>query len=801
VTDIIVSGKADTPLASKNELLAAIENGDPDLNLMVEMSTLLFNAMLFSQVDANLGIEHGYPGGVDGADGGDGAAGDAGDGAVFSPIPEARCDFALELEGEVLFDAALEDLRDGKLDRPDLAGIKAQVDEAMEDPQMQQAINATFDKWFPGGIGKPYSEIADEDGRYFLPIPHNLQGFVRCSPPDQPQLRLATLIPMGPQGLIRTGQDVTPATTFFSHSVAAELSGDLSTVKENFLNDIEGLGDIDIVTDGDEITEFKLLSDDNIPNDEDVGLVAFSATALYNILYKNEANVDFMTALDDFFDEQSVNSALLETLGVPTNKAFEWAKVVNTSNSVVASKFSTDLGTALTKARINVRVAYSSQGDVIPKAEVTVSDAPGAIQCQNCPKTTDEKGLATLDLTGVPSEGTVVVVKISNVDGFEDKYIKSEVVAFATVDLNVFMLAEYQLSVTKPEQGKGTVTSKPSGIKCGTDCKEKYPAGTKVLLDANAEAGSYFKGWKGDPDCSDGKVTMDSDIGCSAYFYPIPQHGLAVIKTGKGDGLVTSSPSGINCGADCKQYYKKDTVVSLTVEPDKGSDFKGWSGNFDCLDGKVTMKSDLTCTAIFDLVIYPRLNVEKTGEGRGTVFSDPSGINCGADCDEIYKKGTKVSLKPKPDGDSVFNGFSGDVGCASGVVIMDSHKTCTARFEPIKVQLGVIKDGKGEGTVTSYPSGIECGQDCYASYKNGTVVKLTATPFKGSNFIGWSGDTGCSWGQVTMDTDKNCTATFGLSMPPIIGNIYQKLLHMNDGKCVSENGVTYIGTAYGIGFD
>ena len=40
----------------------------------------------------------------------------------------------------------------------------------------------------------------------------------------------------------------------------------------------------------------------------------------------------------------------------------------------------------------------------------------------------------------------------------------------------------------------------------------------------------------------------------------------------------------------------------------------------------------------------------------------------------------------------------------------------------------------GSGTVTSAPSGINCGTTCSASYDSGTQVTLTATPATGSTF-------------------------------------------------------------------
>ncbi len=76
--------------------------------------------------------------------------------------------------------------------------------------------------------------------------------------------------------------------------------------------------------------------------------------------------------------------------------------------------------------------------------------------------------------------------------------------------------------------------------------------------------------------------------------------------------------------------------------------------------------------------------------------------------------------------------------------------------------LTVTKTGTGSGTVTSNPAGINCGATCVAGFNDGTVVTLTATPDAGSKFDGWSGDPDCSDGQVTMDADKTCTATFTL---------------------------------------
>lgn len=74
--------------------------------------------------------------------------------------------------------------------------------------------------------------------------------------------------------------------------------------------------------------------------------------------------------------------------------------------------------------------------------------------------------------------------------------------------------------------------------------------------------------------------------------------------------------------------------------------------------------------------------------------------------------------------------------------------------------LDVALAGKGKGTVTSNPAGIDCGPDCDEVYAAGTVVTLVAAPDLGSKFKGWSGDADCEDGTVTLTGNVACTATF-----------------------------------------
>ena len=69
------------------------------------------------------------------------------------------------------------------------------------------------------------------------------------------------------------------------------------------------------------------------------------------------------------------------------------------------------------------------------------------------------------------------------------------------------------------------------------------------------------------------------------------------------------------------------------------------------------------------------LTVTKVGAGGGTVTA--TGINCGADCTELYASGTSVMLAATPTSESTFTGWSG-VGCTTGTVTVNGNMTCTA---------------------------------------------------------------------------------------------------------------------------
>jgi len=91
------------------------------------------------------------------------------------------------------------------------------------------------------------------------------------------------------------------------------------------------------------------------------------------------------------------------------------------------------------------------------------------------------------------------------------------------------------------------------------------------------------------------------------------------------------------------------------------------------------------------------------------------------------------------------------VGCGGSTVVKAPP--------PSTFQLTV--ETSGTGTITSSPSGINCGSTCTASFSAGAVVTLTPAPGTNVAFSAWAG--GCSGAgacRVTMNADTAVSASF-----------------------------------------
>ena len=215
--------------------------------------------------------------------------------------------------------------------------------------------------------------------------------------------------------------------------------------------------------------------------------------------------------------------------------------------------------------------------------------------------------LATITLTATPASGHTF-------GSFSFAGCGSSTTCQVLLDQNQSLTATFnapgpqQLTLLSGGSGAGTVTSAPAGINCSLNsgftsgtCSNSFAFNTVVTLTAAAPSGNSFGGWSGA--CTGTaltcQVTMSQARQVTATFIGPPQQ-LNINPSGNGSGVVTSSPTGINCtitlgvrSGSCLATFPLEGTITLTVSPASGHTFNGW--NTAC-----TSQTATTCVLILD---------------------------------------------------------------------------------------------------------------------------------------------------------------------------------------------------------
>ena len=149
------------------------------------------------------------------------------------------------------------------------------------------------------------------------------------------------------------------------------------------------------------------------------------------------------------------------------------------------------------------------------------------------------------------------------------------------------------------------------------------------------------------------------------------------------------------------------------------------------------------CSSGVQVSVYmPRYTLSVTKYGSGVIIGDNGYISCGSNCSHTYPERTNIVLTASPADGWKFDGWGGACsGTGSCLVTMTDDKDVIATFTQLPPTMRSLTVSKtGNGTITSSPAGISCGNDCSESYAEGTIVTLTASPASGWNFTGWSKD-------------------------------------------------------------
>ncbi len=203
-----------------------------------------------------------------------------------------------------------------------------------------------------------------------------------------------------------------------------------------------------------------------------------------------------------------------------------------------------------------------------------------------------------------------------------------------------------------------------------------------------------------------------------------------------------------------------DSNRTITMEQDATLIFN--QGRSIHVNGYILKTAPNTIIKKGHLTFY-RLTVSKSGNGSGTVTSQPLGINCGSTCSRHFISGASVTLSASPASSSNFTGWSGACsGTGSCILTMNSNKSVTANFVKKSYALSVSKTGSGK--VRFNPPNYTYSLPRTRTYDYGTSVTLTAYPSTGYNFTGWSGAcSGTGSCTVSMTANRSVTANFAVA--------------------------------------
>ena len=273
------------------------------------------------------------------------------------------------------------------------------------------------------------------------------------------------------------------------------------------------------------------------------------------------------------------------------------------------------------------------------------------------------------------------------------------------------------------------------------------------------------------------------------------QFALTITGTGSGNGLVNSTPAGINCTitagristSGCSANFNSGTIVNLSGTATQTShSFVGWSG--PCKGRGVctlSMTAARTASARFLKGPFVVTVTGTGGGGSGTVASQdglaPSiacvitaGVAASSGCSATYPANTSLRLTATPASGSSLIGWSapcqnsGTGACQFDVI---QPRTITPSLS-LSQTLTVTGSGDGAGTVrsqTGLAPAVDCtitagatsATGCSANYQSAVAVTLTARPDAGSAFTGWTGAcSGTGSCQVTIAQTAEVGAAF-----------------------------------------
>ena len=318
-------------------------------------------------------------------------------------------------------------------------------------------------------------------------------------------------------------------------------------------------------------------------------------------------------------------------------------------------------------------------------------------------------------------------------------------------------------SVTIVIHGQGRVTSEPAGaIDCPTSCSFTFAGSTTLTLRAAPATGYVTAQLASCTEVDVCTVTLN-DFAYTIDVYFRPRAKLQLWPNGDGTINVTpppadwrGEPTTASCtpansfeGTGCEFYYLPGALVNAMASPGPASTFFGFSTP-NCSNSAfctVNLARDTTLVARFSPL---EVRVIRSGNGTGSIVSEPPGIACPPTCTAPFRASSQVTLIASPDPASPF--LSWKFGCT---VSTTDPRRCTVAVtnRPNWVGVAVGEDAEigvpttlavlfdvarvGRGVVKGLQ--LDCGAKCEHRYVFGTREVLRALPSDGWRFSAWSG--------------------------------------------------------------
>jgi hypothetical protein len=247
----------------------------------------------------------------------------------------------------------------------------------------------------------------------------------------------------------------------------------------------------------------------------------------------------------------------------------------------------------------------------------------------------------------------------------------------------------------------------------------------------------------------------------------VPPPSNLKVNVEEGEGTVVSNPAGISCGSECEEAFEEGGKVTLTASPAPGYLFKSWkkcdTGGVNGRQCTITATSSLKEVGAKFVKVWS-LSASKAGSGIGKVQTSPGGILCLYNCSEaeaVFKEGS-VTVKQAAAKHNHFVQWLGDCSGSEPTcsVSMTEAHSVEAEFAPdTQYTLSFSKEGGGQGSVKSKPSGLLCGYTCnsqVASFYSGEEVLITYKLNKGTTKLEWTTGAGTCTGS-TEALEGTCT--------------------------------------------